>query len=361
MLPSNLKRAFFGISKYLGLFHLARYLTRRQLRILCYHGISLGNEASFRPTMFVDPQTFEQRLEYISKSRFPVMKLAEAVRRLRSGTLPPNAIAITIDDGFYGTYKHAVPLLKRFQMPATIYVTSYYVQKQNPIFRLAVQYIYWAARKHRFDLSVLGIRELQGEVVVGEDNESDPIMWKIIDYGETCCGESTRREIAERLARALEVDFRELADNRYVGLMTSEEIRNASADGMDIQLHTHRHRFPVDEASAKREIIDNRAVLEPLAGQALQHLCYPSGFWSERHWPWLAQLDIDTATTCEVGLNDPQTHLLALKRVFDASTVSALQFEAELSGYLELVRQLRSRLARVFHHRSAGQTEVRTA
>jgi len=348
MLPNSLKQAFLGVSKYLGLFHLARYLTRRQLRILCYHALALDKEIGFRPMLFVHPRTLEQRLQYIAKHRFVVLQLEDAVERLRNGTLPPSAVVITIDDGFYGTYKHGVPLLQRYRMPATLYVTTYYAQKQNPIFRLAVQYIYWAARGRHFDLSVLGIEGLQGETIVSDDNAGDRTMWKIIDYGEACGDEPKRREFAERLAKALDVDFQEIVDKRYVGLMTSNEIRDASTQGIDIQLHTHRHRFPVDETNAKKEILENRAVLEPLAGKALQHLCYPSGFWSERHWPWLEQLNIKTATTCDVGLNDAQTHLLALKRIFDASTVSELEFEAELNGYLEMIRRARSRFAKAF-------------
>src|SRR5260370_5278983 len=169
MLPNNLKQAFLGMSKYLGLFHLARYLTRRQLRILCYHGIPVDKEIDFRQMLCVHPRTLEQRLEYIAKHGFIVLQLEDAVEGLRNGTLPPSAVVITIDDGFYGTYKHAVPLLQRYRMPATLYVTTYYAQKQNPIFRLAVQYIYWAARGRHFDLSVLGIEGLHGETTVGED------------------------------------------------------------------------------------------------------------------------------------------------------------------------------------------------
>jgi hypothetical protein len=37
---------------------------------------------------------------------------------------------------------------------------------------------------------------------------------------------------------------------------------------------------------------------------------------------------------------------LALKRIFDSSSISSLEFEAELSGYLEILRRLLSRLGR---------------
>jgi peptidoglycan/xylan/chitin deacetylase (PgdA/CDA1 family) len=351
MLARKLKQTVLRLSKYLGLFQLARYLTRRELRILCYHGISVGRESSFRPQLFIDRGVFERRLEYVVRRGFKVLRLEDAISQLKNGTLL-NTLVITFDDGFYSTYKHAVPLLKHSGIPATIYVTSYYTQTRNPVFRLLIQYIYWAAIKRSFDLSSLAIEGLRGEAVVTRD-EDDRVMWQIIHYGETYCDEPKRRELAEQLARELKVNFQELLQNRYLGLMTAEEIRWASALGIDIQLHTHRHCLPMDEIGTHREIVDNRAVLEPLVGRPLQHLCYPSGLWSKRQWPWLKKLNIKSATVCELGLNNSEASPLAFKRLFDSSAVSSIEFEAELSGYLELARRVRSRFAGVFQRRSA--------
>lgn len=363
MLRRRLKPAFLRASKWLGLFRLSRHITRRELRILCYHGISMRDEDAFRPQVFIDPSQFEQHLRSIARRRFPVLPLQEAVERLARGTLPDNAVAITIDDGFYSTYKHAVPMLQELGLPATVYVTSYYSEKKNPIFRLAVQYIAWAARSKRFRLENLGIEELRGETQIAWDDPDDPLMWKIIEHGETGCDEPGRLALAQRLAALLGIDFDALVQGRFLSIMTAEEIRSAAAAGIDIQLHTHRHRFPIDEASVKQEISDNRAALEPLVGHKLHHFCYPSGYWSKRQLPWLEQLDVKTATTCEIGLNKSGAHPLALKRLFDSSEISALELEAELMGFLDLIRRARAGMGalrqRIFGPKSTatGQTQ----
>src|SRR5262245_63651185 len=99
-----LKRAFLHLSKHLGLFHLARYFTRRGLRILCYHGFSLRGEAGFRPTLFIEEETFRRRLASLASHRFPVIGLREAMTALERDTLPRAATVITVDDGFYSVY-----------------------------------------------------------------------------------------------------------------------------------------------------------------------------------------------------------------------------------------------------------------
>jgi hypothetical protein len=69
----------------MGVFTLAKYLTRRQLRILCYHSFSVGDEHEVAPVMFMRAATFEQRMEILRKRRIPVVTLDEGVRRLQEG------------------------------------------------------------------------------------------------------------------------------------------------------------------------------------------------------------------------------------------------------------------------------------
>jgi peptidoglycan/xylan/chitin deacetylase (PgdA/CDA1 family) len=121
--------------------------------------------------------------------------------------------------------------------------------------------------------------------------------------------------------------------------LSSSELAGLHREGLDIQLHTHRHRLPEDPTSVMAEIADNRRVLEPIVGQRLVHLCYPSGVWSEKHWPALKEAGIETATTCEPGINYPTTPMLRLHRFLDGQDVPALDFEAEVSGFKEVARR----------------------
>jgi peptidoglycan/xylan/chitin deacetylase (PgdA/CDA1 family) len=338
----GLKRTILRASKWLGLFKAARFLTRNRLRILCYHGTALQDEAAFRPDLFIDPETFERRLDYLRAQGFPVLDLEAAAEQLRTGKLPPFATVITIDDGFFGTYRHAVQALKARRMPATLYVTTYYAQKGTPIFRLMVQYAYWAAKVDQFSLDALGLDGFSGTAVLGTDRENDPRMWQLIELGEKTLDEPGRWALAQKIAALLKVDCAAVEQSRALSLMTPEEIREAAAAGIDVQLHTHRHRFPEDEAEAKREISENRAVLEPLAGKPLTHFCYPSGLYNPSQWKWLHEAGVKTATTCEVGFSTAETPPLGLKRIFDGAHVSDLEFEAEMHGFSEILRQARS-------------------
>jgi peptidoglycan/xylan/chitin deacetylase (PgdA/CDA1 family) len=341
------REVFLRVSKTLGLFRLARRLTPGGLRILCYHSVALENEHAFLPKMFVSPRTFERRLTFLMDQAFPVLPLDEAVKRLRQGTLPAGATTITFDDALYGTYRIAWPLLRRSAVPATVYVTTYYVTKRAPVFGLLVEYLFWKTTKPSLDLEGLGLPSA-GTMVLSDAAAKARVAEAIVEHGETRCTEEQRSTLARALAERLGIDYDAVARTRLFNLMTPEEIRELAAGGLDVQAHTHRHQFPEDEVVVLREFADNRAVLEPLTGKRLEHFCYPSGFWSERHWPWLTAAGFKTATTCEPGFNYRETPRLALKRFLDGEHISDLEFEAEMCGYKELFRLGRVLLWRTF-------------
>src|SRR5689334_14408586 len=97
-----LKLSVLRVLRALGAFALARRLTRKSLRILCYHGIALADEHLFRGNLFMQPATFAARLQLLRDVGYPVLALDEALHALAADRLPDNAVVITIDDGWVG-------------------------------------------------------------------------------------------------------------------------------------------------------------------------------------------------------------------------------------------------------------------
>jgi peptidoglycan/xylan/chitin deacetylase (PgdA/CDA1 family) len=337
----KLKLAFLLAARSFGLFRLARQLTRHKLRILCYHGFELESEAQFRPKLFISRAAFARRLATIRKAGYNVLPLRQAVERLYHGSLPLDPVVITIDDGFHSVISVALPLLKRYGLPATVYVTSYYVQRNHPVFRLVVQYMFWKTDRDHLELrNLLPGREQTIDLTIKEQAQS--AMAAIIEHGETDCSEDQRRALSVRLGDALGVSYAKIEDSRILTLMSPQEIAEIALGNIDIQLHTHRHRFPSDRQVARREIMQNRLYLEQLVGGEKNHFCYPSGKWDSRQWPWLDELGIKSSTTCLSGLNDRHTPRHGLKRFLDGGDIHQLEFEAGLSGFSELVSRFRN-------------------
>jgi len=124
-------------------------------------------------------------------------------------------------------------------------------------------------------------------------------------------------------------------------LLNRHEIEACAQAGIDIQLHGHHQYFSIDDETAvAREIEDNRDALEPLikSTSELVHVSYPGGACDPCQWPWLKACGVRSAVTTQIGLNTKQTPRFALKRFLDREDITDIEFEAEISGFMEIIR-----------------------
>lgn len=337
---TSLKNVLLAAARAAGLFRLSRALQRGHLPILCLHGFEIEDESRFRPKLFMQTQVLRARLEALRRAKFNVLPLDEALRRLGAGTLPPRALSITIDDGFYSVLSHAAPILREFDLPSTLYVTSYYVEKRAPIFGLVVQYMLWKATRAVVNFEGIGF-PAPASLDLADAQAVQAFCDGLLAHGDQRCDEAARQAICRQLGERLGVDYGAIVRSRKLSLLTPDELPLLERASIDVQLHTHRHRLaPHDAASIEREVRDNRAVLEPAIGRRVRHFCYPSGQWNAWQWQALRQAEVASATTCEPGLNDASTPLLALYRTLDANDLPQVVLDAELHGVGDIVRRL---------------------
>ncbi|WP_164886655.1 polysaccharide deacetylase family protein [Piscinibacter defluvii] len=298
----------------------------------------MGDEAVFRPKLFITREVFERRMAFLRRQGVRVLPLDQAVNEMYEGRLPDNSVSITIDDGFHSVAGVAAPVLSRHGFPSTVYVTSYYVKHAVPVFRLVVQYMFWKTGCRR--ISFVGCDwHPDGEIDLSNSSSRERLAEQCIRHGEALEDEDQRMRLCKQLGQLLDVPFQGIVEQRILHLMTPEELRGLRAHAMDVQLHTHRHRFPLDsEAGARQEIEDNRRSLaEWLPSAQFVHFCYPSGIWDSRQWQCLDAMGVKSATTCVPGLNSAATPRHALHRFLDGDDIHPLEFEAAVSGFSDLI------------------------
>jgi peptidoglycan/xylan/chitin deacetylase (PgdA/CDA1 family) len=304
---------------------------RERLLILCYHGIAIEDENEWRPALYVTQKHLKNRFELLKRGHYTVLSLSEGLERLYRKDLPPRSVAITFDDGTYDFYKQAYPLLREFGFPVTVYLTTYYSEFLRPVFNLICSYMLWKVRdRGPVDLSEF---ELGKSIELGSSEACQSVADKLVQSVEKQQITGAQKDvIAARLAARLDIDYQALSAKRILQLMNRQEVKQLADAGVDIQLHTHRHRTPADEKLFRREIADNRAWILGATGRAVEHFCYPSGVYRPEFFPWLSAEHVVSATTCETGLATAQDNPLLLPRYIDTSGRSDLEFESWLTG-----------------------------
>jgi peptidoglycan/xylan/chitin deacetylase (PgdA/CDA1 family) len=342
---SPLRLAALHVARTLGGFALAQHLTRNRLRIICYHGFSLGDEHEVAPHMFMRPETFQQRMKILRRRRVPVIPLDDAVRKLRNGGIRNAETVITLDDGWASSLIVAAPILEEFGYPACIYITTEHLAAGTEVFNVILSYILCRSRGRTLRLEKLH-PDLDGTYEIGDDTKT--VTTALINAAERAFPQLSDRQLLLRpISMALGMDLDQILVNNRFRLLRRSEIEELFRRGFDIQLHTHTHSLPDSSFEAMAtEIVRNRDALKEVLGRVQSHFCYPSGRYAGQHLEWLARLGISSATTCDPGLNCTTTPVLLLRRYLDSDQSSDIEFEAEICGLRDLARAVRAHFLR---------------
>jgi peptidoglycan/xylan/chitin deacetylase (PgdA/CDA1 family) len=331
-IKKSFKNIALSVLRKSGAYRAVSRLNRRgsKLLILCYHGIALRDEHEWLGGLYITPERFRQRLELLRSCGAHVVTLDDGLARLKTDSLPQRAVVITFDDGFHDFYHHAMPALQAFGYTSTVYVSTYYSRFHLPIFNLITNYLIWKSQKTEIDLSPIGLGK---SIPVRNERERAQIVQAIVHWADAQkMTTSDKDHFASELAAGLHINYDELVRSRMLQIMSPEEISVAAKAGVQMELHTHRHRTPRDRQLFQREIHDNRACILDYTGRDPAHFCYPSGDYALEFLPWLHDLRIKSATTCELGLAKRQSDPLLLPRVLDAMNIEDVDFESWLLG-----------------------------
>lgn len=330
-----LRRAILRVARTVDAFTVignSRWRAQRLL-ILGYHGISIDDEHLWNPSLYMPQPLFRQRMEILRREGCSVLPLDEAVHRLYSGDLPPKSVALTFDDGARDFRLRAFPVLQEFGYPAVVYLTTYYSVNRHPVFNVFYRYLLWKCSQRGADPSS-ALARIIGEPVPAA-SDPDAVADLLVKWLRTQHPDYERKhEVGRLIATSAGLDYENLLASGMFQLMGPEEVRDVADRGACVQLHTHRHRTPNDEALFKRELRENRKYIVTFAAAQVEpvHFCYPNGNHFPELYPWLDDEGIGTATTCQCGLAEKSSYRLALPRLIDTCSISALDFLGWVSG-----------------------------
>jgi peptidoglycan/xylan/chitin deacetylase (PgdA/CDA1 family) len=110
---------------------LRRMALKRSV-ILGYHGIATASPRDDLSRLLIPPDQFVAQLELLLESGFQFTTVANLVDKLDGGGPPPGYAVVTFDDGLRDNYTTALPILRRYEIPATVYVAVGFIGGSSP-------------------------------------------------------------------------------------------------------------------------------------------------------------------------------------------------------------------------------------
>lgn len=241
--------------------------------LLMYHQVLERPDPYSR--LGIDLSLFEAQLSMLS--RFcSVLPLDEIMDRTERGQpLPSRCVALTFDDGYRDLRTLAAPLLKKYRLPAILYVAVQAIDR-GFLWPDLLRYAIRTTHNPRVELDTL--------------RDGEPPAFGLATISERV---QAARQLSARLKRLRNNDkwrvlgelvwkllSRSPDDVTIPGLMLSwEELTELARDGIEIGSHTVTHPIltRVSEHEAEDEIVASRRRLEQALGVPVKHFAYPNG------------------------------------------------------------------------------------
>jgi peptidoglycan/xylan/chitin deacetylase (PgdA/CDA1 family) len=314
-----------------GAFAPFRAANRGRVLILTYHRFSRGRDPLATPEA-----DFDAHLEYL-KEHYTLVPLSRvAAHYAGAKELPARAACVTIDDGFADAYEIAFPLLKRHDVPATLFVITDFLDGRAWMWTDKLRHVALNTSAARLNIE---IGERSFDIKLAGCDTRLAAAGRVNSELKRLAPRA-REETIERIAAAHSVALPERPPAEF-GPVTWEQAREMDAAGVEIGSHTVSHPIltTTDDAQLSRELRDSRVRLEAELGHVVELFCYPNGAFDERVRRETASAGYRCAVTTVHGLNE--------RREADPLTLSRVPAETDLPHFVQSTsgfEQLKNRL-----------------
>jgi peptidoglycan/xylan/chitin deacetylase (PgdA/CDA1 family) len=262
----HLSSALDRLSFFNAYGRIRRKLTTQEAAIIVYHRVGpTKNDDLFNQPMSID--SFKKQIDYLYKNH-TIISIDELISKRRSQQVPKNTVVITFDDGYKDNHTYAYPILEKYNIPATIYLTSGGIENGKLFWFDKVSYLVKHSSVEKIDIDGLGTYELS--------TEPDRSL-----IAEGICAalhqksENEKLAIVEKMEKICQVRIPNDMGFRYY--LTWEEVKEMELVNFGAHTVTHPILTRIPLETAKYEIIKSKHYIEEQIGKKITSFAYPVG------------------------------------------------------------------------------------
>jgi peptidoglycan/xylan/chitin deacetylase (PgdA/CDA1 family) len=301
---------------------LRNALTKTQLIIMNYHRVTA--ERHDAPIETTSPEAFERHIQYFRRN-YELLSLDQVLQCVYGQRpFPERGLAMTIDDGYKDSYRCAYPLLRKYSVPCTIFLTTGHVGTDTLFWWDKVEYAVRHAATSRLDLGELGEHRLR----------SPPDMRRVVS--SICkklknAPEDKKNLLVEKL---LDLCQTEIPDGLGSDILLSwEEVKEMAEGGIEFGAHSVTHPILTNMSGekTKHEIRKSKEDIEKRLGVRVNSFAYPDGNFSSEIVRMVDEAGFRGAVTIQANWVGPRSNPYLLGRI--GTTEDLNQLKLMLCGF----------------------------
>lgn len=300
------------------------------LIVLAYHNV-VKEEKNFEFSgMEVEARIFKEQMKYLKKY-FDFISLEHAMNYL--DTTPEkikNKVVITFDDGYLDNFEVAAPILKKYNIPATIFVTTEPIKNKSQIWGNAIWTVVTVSKKKVFQIE--GVGQVNISTTKDKKRAVGRLKKKIKNFSL-----EKRDSLLSEIYEDLKALDKKENKSRFK-MMTENQVKEISWLGVSIENHTASHPVVscLNQKELEKEIDDANTFIKKCTGRESRYFAYPYGKkndFSDDSKEILKKKKIKAAFTLIRGANDHNTDRYEMKRI-PVKNVALSEFAGFLLKYI---------------------------
>jgi peptidoglycan/xylan/chitin deacetylase (PgdA/CDA1 family) len=269
---------------------LAKFYPITPLAIVMYHNIGKKEIAWLNQKPF-PIQMFEMQIRYLKKAGYSILPLGEALSLISKGKSPKRIAVLTFDDGYNGVYKYAFPIIRKYNIRCTVFVSSSFVKcKAIPWWEQIAFIIYNLNVPTKLDLAPFKT------LIISTKNEKIRLEKNLIHYLWNKDVESITSYIKE-LLDASNIDISSISESHM--MLRHDELEEMVEYGIEIGGHGAYHVSlpPLTPNRLHEELNKSYTFVREFSRSNFNTFAYPLGEYSESVIEGLRKVGFDAAVT----------------------------------------------------------------
>jgi peptidoglycan/xylan/chitin deacetylase (PgdA/CDA1 family) len=313
---NNVIRAGLGALYFSGAHVLLRPIFSGVGAIFMLHHVRLAREAEFAPNRHLEvaPEFLRAMLIHLNSRGIDIITIDEMHQRLSERDFSRRFACFTFDDGYRDNRDYALPVMREFNAPFTVFVTSDFAEGRGRLWWIALEMV--IAKASTINVVIGGTpARFDTGTVAGKQAAFERLHHWLRSLSE----HDVKREIDALCARQ-GVDQARICSDLC---MSWDELKEFASDPLvTIGAHsiTHCNLAKQSMEMASHEMSTSRARIESALQREVVHLAYPYGdkiAAGPREFELARNAGYKTAVTTRPGMifSESGRHLTALPRV----------------------------------------------